>query len=433
MEIIIALAAIIIGLAVGYLFGVQKANGPRTEVEVLKSKLQESQRQMEQNLQLQRQHEADSLEAMQGRFDETIGKMRAEIESVTSRLLKERQAEFASESSKNMSQILEPLNVNLKLMREAVNENTNTHSKLGGELANNLQMVMRHSDAARQSAERLAEALKGGGKIQGDWGETILKELLESQNLKEGIHFETQTTITDRKGNTILSEESGSKMRPDVILHLDGRRDVVIDSKVSLTAFMDYVAAETEEQRAIALKKHIDSIEKHVKELAEKNYSSYILPPKTSVDYVIMFVPTSAALYVATQAKNDLWRSAMNRGVYIADEQTLYAALKIIDMTWRQIAQAQNHQKVYTLASEMLDRVGAFMSKFTAIGSKLADAEKSYKEALAKLEDRGQSIPVTCNKLIKMGAKPKKQPKGVAPELLGIYEDSDDDELLVMD
>lgn len=140
-----------------------------------------------------------------------------------------------------------------------------------------------------------------------------------------------------------------------------------------------------------------------------------------------MFVPTSAALYVATDAKKDLWRKAMSQGVYIADEQTLYAALKIIDLTWRQIAQAENHQQVYSLASEMLDRVGAFMARFTSIGGKLEDAQKSYNEALSKLQEKGQSIPGTCNKLIKMGAKGKKLPKGVAPELLGIYDSPEED------
>lgn len=423
MEILIAVVAICAGFAIGYLLANANASKSKTQVAILESKLEETEkahsraladkdRFLADALARQDKHERESLEALQGRFDETVAKMKAELENATAEMLKQRQAEFNDSSRASMSQILEPLNIKLKEMKEAVAENTTRHAKLGGELAGNLRLVMEHSDAARQSAERLAEALKGGGKVQGDWGETVLSELLESQGLVEGRHFETQVTMTDEKGNIILSDESGSKMRPDVILHLDEHRVVIIDAKVSLTAFMDYVNAESDEQRASALKKHVESIEKHVKSLAGKDYSSYVRPPKSTVNYVIMFVPTSAALYVATNSKSDLWRKAMEQGVYIADEQTLYAALKIIGLTWRQIVQAENHEKVYQLADEMLDRVARFIDKFTAIGSKLSDAGKAYDEAFAKLKDSGQSIPATCRKLVRMGAKPKKAPKG---------------------
>lgn len=447
MEIVIAIITLVCGFAIGFLLSNSKSVNLKTRIAVLESQisdlqtseqqklsekdsvyqqiLQAKDKEMTEALARQKQHERESLEALQGRFDETIAKMKAELENITVQTLKQRQEEFADSSKTSMQQILEPLNVNLKQMREAMVENTDKHSKLGGQLSANLETVLRHSDLARESAERLTEALKGGGKIQGDWGETVLKELLESQNLKEGIHFDIQATITDQLGNTVLSDLSNSRMRPDVILHLDDRREVIIDSKVSLTAFIDYVEAQTEDARNLALRRHIDSIEKHVKELSGKDYSSYIKSPKISVDYVIMFVPTSAALYTAVNAKRDLWRKAMEMGVYIADEQTLYAALKIINMTWRQIAQAENHQKVFGLASEMLDRVAAFAAKFSSIGSKLEDAQKAYSEAKAKLEDHGQSIPVTCNKLIRMGAKYKKLPKGVAPEILGFTQDTD--------
>lgn len=421
---IFAVAALtgIFALAIGFLVAAvisrTKLSDLQSRNAVLESKIQEKEKFYDDTLRLQRQHEKESLEAMQGRFDETIAKLKAELENATSDMLKKRQAEFVSTSSDSMTRILEPLNMSLAEMRKAVNENTMHHSKLGGQLENNLQLVMQHSDAARRSADRLTEALKGGGKVQGDWGETVLTELLESQGLKEGVHFDTQSTLVDERGKAIISE-AGTSMRPDVILHLDKKRDVVIDAKVSLSAFIDYVNAEDETGRTLALKKHVESIEKHVKELSKKDYSSYVTPPKTAVNYVIMFVPTTAALHVAANTKTDLWRKAMEQGVYIADEQTLYAALRIIDMTWRQISQAENHEKVYKLADEMLDRVTVFMEKFTAVGNKLNDAQKVYEEAYSKLKDSGTSIPVTCKKLIKMGVKSKKKPKGVDPELLG--------------
>ena len=189
------------------------------------------------------------------------------------------------------------------------------------------------------------------------------------------------------------------------IHHLDKQREVVIDSKVSLTAFLDYVNAETEPERQAALNHHIDSIQKHVKELSAKDYSSYIKPPKVKMDYVIMFVPHVSALWTALNAKPDLWRKAMEKNVFIADEQTLFFFFFIVSLTWRQIVQQQNHERVFALANEMLDRVGQFMKKYQQIGRLLEQASRAYEDAGKKLEPQGQSILQTCKKLEKLGAK----------------------------
>lgn len=210
-------------------------------------------------------------------------------------------------------------------------------------------------------------------------------------------------------------------MRPDIILHLDQRREVIIDSKVSLTAFMDYVNAENEEERQQYLKAHIASLQNHVKELSAKDYSSYIQPPKVKMDYVIMFVPHTGALWTALNEQPDLWRKAMDKNVFIADEQTLFAALRIINLTWTQIAQAQNHEKVFALANEMLNRVSQFMKKYEAIGKALDNASKAYNEGEKKLLDKGQSIIKTCDKLQKLGAKTSD------PSLLAQMADMDED------
>ena len=194
-------------------------------------------------------------------------------------------------------------------------------------------------------------------------------------------------------------------MRPDVILHLDERREVIIDSKVSLKAFVDYVNAENEVDRQAFLKAHLDSLKKHVKELAAKDYSSYVQAPKVSAGYVIMFVPHSGALWTALNAEPDLWRRAADMNVYIADEQTLYGALKIVRMTWTQVAQAQNHEKVYALANEMIERVGRFMEKYDALGKALRKATDEYDDGMKKLDVRGQSIINTSRKLIDLGAR----------------------------
>ncbi|MBQ8600968.1 MAG: DNA recombination protein RmuC [Bacteroides sp.] len=360
-----------------------------------------------------------ALDAQQARFDETIAKVTAQMKSATDDMLKQRQKEFAESSHTNLGQIVNPLRETIDNMKKAMNESTLKQTSMSSEMKANIENMMRQSEAAKKSADELARVFKHGSKVQGDWGETVLDELLESQGLTKGVHYDIQSVIRDADGYVVKSNE-GSIMRPDVILHLDQRREVIIDSKVSLTAFMDYVNAEEEDKRQQYLKAHIDSIQKHVKELSAKDYSSYVQPPKVKMDYVIMFVPHTGALWTALHSQPDLWRKAMEKNVFIADEQTLFAALRIINLTWTQIAQAQNHERVYALANEMLDRVGQFMKKYQAIGKALENATKAYEDGEKKLLPGGQSILQTCGKLEKLGAK--QSDKNPLPQLTDIDE-----------
>lgn len=345
-----------------------------------------------------------ALAAQEARFRETLGRVTSELKTATEEMLKQRQQEFSQSSHRDIGQIVNPLRETIEAMRNAMNNSNLRQTELSSAMREQIQMLMQQSEAARHSAEELARVFKHGSKVQGDWGETVLQELLDSQGLTCGVHYDTQVTMRDANGQ-VLKSEQGNMLRPDVILHLDHNREVIIDSKVSLTAFMDYVNAETDEARAQYLKAHIDSLQKHVRELSVKDYSSYIHPPKTRMDYVIMFVPHSGALWTALNAQPDLWRRAMERNVFIADEQTLYAALRIVSLTWTQIAQAENHERVYALANEMLDRVGQFMKKYQAMGKALDTARKAYEDGERKLQPSGQSILQTCAKLQKLGAK----------------------------
>lgn len=356
----------------------------------------------------ERNHE-QALRAQQERFEETMAKVTAQVKTTTEDLLKQRQKEFAESSNANLGQIVTPLRETIERMKQTMSESTLKHTELSAAMKENLENMIRHSEAAKQSADELARAFKHKSKVQGNWGERVLEELLDSQGLQLGIHYERESVIRDAAGNVVIAD-SGSNLRPDVILHLDKTRDVVIDSKVSLTAFLDYVNAETEEARQSHLNAHIESIQRQVKILAKKDYSSYIQPPKQKMDYVIMFVPHTGALWTALNAQPDLWRKAMEQNVFIADEQTLFAALKMINLTWRQIVQAENHERVYELANEMLHRVGLFMETFTEIGASLQKANNAFNKGKEKLTPGGQSIIQTCRKLEKLGAKqhPKK-------------------------
>ena len=346
----------------------------------------------------------EAMDALQARFDETMAKVSAQVKSDTSEMLKARQKEFSETSNLSLGQIVNPLKENIAELKKAMEEGNKEQAERNGEMRERIQSLMEHSDAARKSADELAAAFKHGSKMQGDWGETILEELLASQGLTKGVHFDTQAVIRGIDGKPVRNEDGGI-MRPDIILHLDERREVIIDSKVSLTAYVDYVNAENEADRQVFLKAHLESIKKHVKELAAKDYASYIQSPKVAAGYVIMFVPNMGALWTALNAEPDLWRKAADANVYIADEQTLYGALKIVSMTWTQVAQAQNHEKVYELANEMIDRVGLFMEKYEAVGKALKKASDEYEDGKKKLVPQGQSIINTSGKLIKLGAK----------------------------
>ena len=434
MEIIIALVSgLLLGSLVGFLYSKFQGQGNVTTIEQLKWQLEREQtnaKMQVENLQTQlektktdfeerlcqvkadskellatqeRNHE-QALKAQQARFDETMAKVSAQVKIATDDMLKQRQKEFAESSNTNLGQIVTPLRETIEKMKQTMSESTLKQTELSAAMKENLENMMKHSAEAKQSADELARVFKHKSKVQGNWGERVLEELLDSQGLQCGIHYERECVIRDAAGN-VVKTDTGGNLRPDVILHLDTTREVIIDSKVSLTAFMNYVNAENDDARQEALKLHIDSIQKHVKELSKKDYSSYIQAPKQKMDYVIMFVPHTGALWTALNAQPDLWRKAMEQNVFIADEQTLFAALRMINLTWRQIEQAQNHEKVYGLANEMLDRVGKFMRNYDAIGKALEKAQEAYEDGGKKLSDKGQSIITTCNKLERLGAK----------------------------
>ncbi len=345
-----------------------------------------------------------ALAAQKELFEKTIAEMKASMNAQTAQMLQERQKDFAESSTRQLGDILNPLKENIREMKSAMSEARNAQTAMTTEMRAKIEELVRQTSLTKQSADELTNALKHGSKVQGDWGEQILDELLQAQGLIPGVHYDVQAVIKDEQGKPVHGE-NGRIMRPDIILHLDKQRDVIIDSKVSLTAFIDFANAETETERQMYLKQHVESLQQHVRELSEKDYASYVQPPKIRMNYVIMFVPHTGALWTALNAQPDLWRKAMDKNVFIADEQTLFAALRIIHLTWTQIQQAENHERVYELADQMIERVGMFLKHYERVGDALDKAQAAYDEAKKKLDPQGQSILTTANNLKKLGAK----------------------------
>lgn len=354
-----------------------------------------------------RAHE-EAMKVMRQQFDEAMDQMKDQARLATDELLKARQQEFKASSSEALGTLLTPVKEKMDELRKEMLANSDVHKTAQSAIKSDVESLMKYTGRVARSTDQLAAAFKYGNKLQGTWGETILEEILSSQGLTKGVHFDVQPTITDAEGRTVHTED-GSALRPDVIIHLDRRREVIVDAKTSLADYVNYVNAENEEDRARCLRAHIDSIRKHVKELARKDYASYIQPPKMSAGYVIMFVPNMGALWTALNQEPELWRWAADQNVYIADEQSLYGAIRIVQLTWTQVQQAENHEKVYALAGEMMDRVDKFLSSYEAVGKSLENAMKAYGEAGRKLAPNGQSITTTAIKLAKMGARKGKQ------------------------
>lgn len=401
---LLIVSAFVMGGVIGVLWLKTKQGELETQIQVRQEKIDLLTKSYESRLAAQEESHQKAMAQLEERFKETIARVSAQLQSVSEQMLKDRQKEFSETSQSSIDQILKPLRENITQMKKAMDDNTLKQTSISGEMKHQMETMIQQTKETKESADELTRVFKHQSKVQGDWGERVLTELLQSQGLTEGVHFSTQEVIRDAAGN-VVRNDAGGTMRPDVIIHLDTRRELIVDSKVSLTDYLDYVNAEDEAKREFSLQRHIQSLEKHVDELSRKDYSSYVKPPKVCMDYVIMFVPHSAALWTALNRKPSLWRNAMEKNVFISDEQTLYAALRIVDLTWTQIRQAQNHEKVFELANEMLNRVGLFLKKYNEIGKGLASACKSYEEGRKKISEGGQSIITTSQKLVSMGAK----------------------------
>ena len=360
-----------------------------------------------------RRHQA-STKALEDRFNVTIKALREQVENTTNTMLKQRQEEFSDASTKNIDGIVKPLKETIEKMKEEMARNTSTQTSMSAEIKANMELMIKQSIEAQNSTAELTRAFKHESKTQGDWGEVILSNLLTQQGFTEGKDFETQFVMRDDDGS-VIQPDDGESLRPDVLLHLDDKRDIIIDSKVSMTAYIDYANDTDDTIRRLHLKEHIASLRKHVDELSAKNYPKYQTNPH--LDFVIMFVPHVPALRDALQEEPTLWQDAMQKKVFIADEQTLYAALRIIRITWTHIDQEKNHKRIFELAQEMINRTGLFLEEYETIGQSLRAALEAFESSKKKLKPDGRSISTTANQILKLGLDNKKGGrKGKAPE-----------------
>lgn len=309
------------------------------------------------------------------------------------------------ENKENMGTITQPLKDAISEMRKAINENTKDHTEQSASLKEQLRMMMESNREIGEKAENLANVLRRDNKVSGNMGEIILGDLLASQGLTEGIHYEVQTRLRDELGRPLKNEDTGKEMQPDVILHYPQGQDAIVDSKVSLVAYEKYVNAETPEDKDRYLQEHIKSVRSHVNELARKDYSKYIKNGRETVDFVIMFVPFESSLQLALANDPTLWRDAFERKVFVTGEQNLLGILHMIHIAWVQNQQAENQEKVFGIAEQLLDRLGDFIQRYQKVGEQLDQAHRAYEAAGNKLFSGRQSVVQKGRELIDLGGK----------------------------
>lgn len=348
---------------------------------------------------------AEAIAAEHRRYEQALATMKEQVQNATNQMLKERQAELQQSNSTNMKMIVDPLKESIAKMESALKENKSTQETSTEAIKEKIATLVSTTMKVSDSAERLSNALTAENKTQGNWGEQKIETLLNAIGLERGLEYDAQAYLRDANGNIIVSDESTHRMQPDIILHLDETRDLIIDSKVSLNAFVDYTNADDDDARAIALASHLKSVRNHVKELAKKNYAAYVKAPRQSVDFVMMFVPVDAALQLALASDATLWREAMNQGVFIVGEQNMYAALRAVQVTWSAIKQNANNKAICDTAEELLNRVGDLLERMQKVGKKLDEAQEAYNATLDKAETGRMTVLGSARKLVKLGVK----------------------------
>ena len=411
---------ILIGIAVGALalYFVMSPKVARMTVELARKETemnllgqqrkveqQQAEERFSEQLRLQREQSADQLRAQREQFDEQLKTTKEQLHVMAQQLMDAQAQRLKEENREQMGTITQPLKDAITEMRKAISDNTKDHTEQTASLKEQLRLMMETGREMSEKAEGLANVLRRDNKVSGNMGEIILGDLLASQGLTEGIHYEVQARLRDEQGRPMKNDDTGREMQPDVILHYPQGQDVVIDSKVSLVAYQRYVNAETSEEKERALQEHIKSVRAHVTELARKDYSKYIKAPREAVDFVIMFVPFESSLQLALVNDPSLWREAFERKVFITGEQNLLGILHMIHIAWVQNQQAENQERVFGVAEQLLDRLGDFIQRYHKVGEQLEQVRKAYDFSVNKLNEGRQSVVQKANELKQLGAK----------------------------
>jgi DNA recombination protein RmuC len=322
--------------------------------------------------------------------------LKSEFKNLAQEILTEHQHNLRQTNRDSIDLMLKPFKDNITEFRERVERIYAQENEQRGMLKNELDNLLKLNQQMTSSAANLTDALKGNSKVQGDWGEVYLETILESTGLVRGMHYQVQQNF---------KSEDGANLRPDVVLLLPEDRRIIIDSKVSLTDYVRYTEAETEQERSKALQAHVESVRRHFMGLASKGYERLTNSP----DFVVMFVPTEPAFLEALKADNKIWSDAYERKVIISSPTNLFALLKMVGDMWRRDAQSKNQAEIVDKATKLYEQLVSFSESLEGIGKALGDAKAKYDDAYKRMHTGNNNIVRLGERLKKLGLPTKKQ------------------------
>lgn len=365
------------------------------------------------DLQARNQMLSENMEVQKQEVQRVRQEMNNEFKVLANEILQEKSKSFSEMNHERLAEILNPLKERLEGFKKTVEETYNNEARERFSLKEQIKELVERSESIGEEAKQLTHALRGDSKIQGDWGEMILESILEKSGLEKDREYFVQETLRDEEGHTIQGSD-GRKMRPDVIIRYPGgeNHQMVIDSKVSLTAYVNYVNAEDADEARLALKQHLVSVRKHIDELAGKSYQDYV----GKGDHVMMFIPNEAAYLAAMQADHALWQYAYEKKVLLLSPTNLIAALKLVADLWQRDKQTRNAIDIAEEGGKLYDKFAGFVDDMEKIGKSLNTTAMAYTDAMKKLKTGNGNLIGRVEKLKVMGVKAKKNLPAVNEE-----------------
>ena len=365
-------------------------------------------------------------------MDSQLNLIKEQMQTTSEKVLKMRQEELGKANKEEVQKIVSPLHDEIKRMEQLLTDTKEKNIEAYNRLDASIHANMKKYDELNDSAARLTRALTGEVKVQGNFGEMKLRQLLEDLGLKDGEQYSSQAHLRDRLGNLIKDDE-GKGLIPDFILHFPNNRDVVVDSKMSFTAYERYVNTEDVAEQTQYLKEHIMSVRAQVDRLAKKDYSKYLQEGYNKLNFVIMYIHTEGALNLAMLNDTSLWRDAYDKGVLILGPQTMYMNLRILELMWTQVRQLQNQENMIKAANTIVERTQDFAKRFGDVETKMNDTVRAIGQLKITTAESGPSIITAARSLIKAGARENKKKKSINEDDDIIFIDTDQNQLLAED
>lgn len=413
-ELIIAILFLAIGFALAFFMArtkqsrLEERNAMiRTESDDLKQKLEVATREKNdvekhfaeltadhRNLKVRLQEQKQELEVIQKQF-------RDEFKNLANEILEEKSKKFTEQNKEKLDTLLKPLGEKISEFQKRVEENHREDLKGRSALGQHLRTLQELNQKMSEEAKNLTKALKGDTKKQGNWGEVILQRILEKSGLRKGFEYDTQQSTTT---------EDGRRLQPDVIVQLPDEKKLVVDSKVSLTAYEKYTSAEDESTQLSALRQHVQSLRNHVKGLSGKNYEQ--LHGFKSPDFVLMFIPVEPAFGLAMQYDANLYNEAFEKNIIIVSPTTLLATLSTIENVWKQEYQNRNAMEIARRGGLLYDKFSGFVDNLETVGKRIQQTQQSYDSAMKQLSEGTGNLVGQAEKLRELGANASKKIDG---------------------